>query len=159
MVAGKQIKSYTSRVKKSTNLCEDCVKHCKGKSRAHSSYTTVCVMHTCAAVPPGLWDDASFKATGNLFWPDFWVSPATSEYLDIVYDMVGLKHMEAEASALLFDTCLFKAGRMVRKLRILATGDTTKLCLMCLLLHAGQCCFLRFNTLFPTFLSIAWPRP
>lgn len=87
-----------------TNVCDNCVKARQGTAVFTAVALQLCVMPRCAAVPTGLWDDASFKATGNLFWPDFWVSPATSEHLDIVYDMVGLKYMEAEASVLLIVT-------------------------------------------------------
>jgi hypothetical protein len=49
-----------------------------------------------------LWEDAGFRAQGNLFWPDFWSSAASSsleaEHEEIVYDMVGLEYKQAQAS-------------------------------------------------------------
>ncbi|KAF6241948.1 mannosyltransferase putative-domain-containing protein [Scenedesmus sp. NREL 46B-D3] len=49
------------------------------------------------ANPEGLWNDASFKATGNLFFPDFWATPASSQEQGLAYDLVGLEHKEAQA--------------------------------------------------------------
>jgi hypothetical protein len=45
-----------------------------------------------------LWRDASFKATGNLFFPDFWSTPASSQEQGLAYDMVGLEHKEAQVN-------------------------------------------------------------
>uniref|UniRef100_A0A383VV11 Mannosyltransferase putative-domain-containing protein n=1 Tax=Tetradesmus obliquus TaxID=3088 RepID=A0A383VV11_TETOB len=49
------------------------------------------------ANPEGLLDDASFTTTGNLFFPDFWSTPANSQQRSLAYDMVGLEHDEAQA--------------------------------------------------------------
>lgn len=47
----------------------------------------------------GLWEDASFKLHGNLFWPDFWPPGTSSEAQEVVYDMVGLDATKTAVSA------------------------------------------------------------
>lgn len=56
----------------------------------------------CVLCLAGLWEDASFKLHGNLFWPDFWPPGTSSEAQDVVYDMVGLEATKASVSSICF---------------------------------------------------------
>jgi hypothetical protein len=75
---------------------------------AQAAYNILNVRDPCCrlmfALCAGLWDDASFKVTGNLFFPDFWSTPADSQEQGVAYDLVGLEHKEAQVG--LGTTCL-----------------------------------------------------
>jgi hypothetical protein len=60
-----------------------------------------CLNASALRVPvfAGLFDDASFKLNGNLFWPDFWPPGTSQEAQDVVYDMVGLEADRAWVSS------------------------------------------------------------
>jgi hypothetical protein len=63
------------------------------------------VSFTLLVVAAGLWDDMSFQASGNLFWPDFWSTPASSQQQALAYDMVGLEHKQAQVRACYVSYC------------------------------------------------------
>ena len=42
-----------------------------------------------------MWEDASYKLHGNLFWPDFWPAGTNADAQDVVYDLVGLEPEKA----------------------------------------------------------------
>jgi hypothetical protein len=66
---------------------------------AAATVTAAAVVTRAVLCCAGLWEDASFKLQGNLFWPDFWPPGTSSEAQEVVYDMVGLDATTASVSA------------------------------------------------------------